>query len=229
VKLDKNLAVHFSLVIFCVGLTGCGTIPSYEDKGGRYVEATYTHPGLWEPSGRRMALCYEYGGGLWHSTIWPDTFGIHVTNDVAVFIARKTARRPDPEWREKTDNRLFAVRWPEMPMDITDEVVWRCAKQPGPQLYATLESPLADGSWPKWVKQSDTNLVEDIKNPYMSIDLLEETNGALKFCGPYFDFHLDWNLVPDVMREVKGKGVVRKDRVWGTSYIEKEFKPEVQK
>jgi hypothetical protein len=28
------------------------------------------------------------------------------------------------------------------------------------------------------------------------------------------------------MREVKEKGVVRKDRVWGTSYIKKEFKPE---
>ena len=63
----------------------------------------------------------------------------------------------------------------------------------------------------------------------MYIDLIDETNGALKFCGPYYQFHLDWNLVPDIMREVKGKGVVRKDRVQGTSYIEKEFKPEVQK
>jgi len=31
------------------------------------------------------------------------------------------------------------------------------------------------------------------------------------------------------MREVKVKGVVRNDLRWGTSYIEKEFKPEVQK
>ncbi len=228
-KPNEKLVVHFSLAILCVGLTGCGLIPRYEDQGGRYAEATYTYPGLWEPSGHRTALCHSYTTDLWHSTIWPDTFGIFVTNDVAVFIARKTARVPDPQNREHTDNRLFAVRWPEMPMDITDEVLWRCAKQPGPQLYATLVPPFTDGCWPKWVKQSDTNLVEQIENPYMYIDLIDETNGALKFCGPYYQFHLDWNLVPDIMREVKGKGVVRKDRVQGTSYIEKEFKPEVQK
>jgi uncharacterized protein YlbG (UPF0298 family) len=43
------------------------------------------------------------------------------------------------------------------------------------------------------------------------------------------NIYMDWNQISDVMREVKEKGVVRKDRVWGTSYIEKEFKPEVQK
>jgi hypothetical protein len=40
---------------------------------------------------------------------------------------------------------------------------------------------------------------------------------------------LDWNQISAIMSEVKGKGVVRKDRVLGTSYIEREFKSEVQK
>jgi hypothetical protein len=40
---------------------------------------------------------------------------------------------------------------------------------------------------------------------------------------------LDWNQIFDIMHEVKEKGVEHKDRVWGTSYIEKEFKPETQK
>jgi len=40
---------------------------------------------------------------------------------------------------------------------------------------------------------------------------------------------ISWDQLSVIMREVKEKGVVRKDRVWGTSYIEKEFKPEVQK
>jgi uncharacterized protein YlbG (UPF0298 family) len=40
---------------------------------------------------------------------------------------------------------------------------------------------------------------------------------------------LDWNQIADIMREVKEKGVVKKDRVCGYSYIEIEYKPEVQK
>jgi hypothetical protein len=34
-------------------------------------------------------------------------------------------------------------------------------------------------------------------------------------------FQLDWNQVSDIMREVKEKGVMRKDPRWGTPYIEK--------
>ena len=40
---------------------------------------------------------------------------------------------------------------------------------------------------------------------------------------------LNWNQISDIMREVKEKGVVKKDRVWGTKYIEIEYKPEIQK
>jgi hypothetical protein len=209
-KQDNKLVCHFLLAILCVSLTGCGTIPSYEDKGGRYVEATYTSPGLWEPSGHRMALCYKYSD-FWHSTIWPDTFGIYVTNDVAVFIARKTAYRPDPEWREATDERLFAVRAPEMPMDITDEVLWR------------------------WSQESGDNFAKILKTA--SISTMETNASGMVFHfalwsppdWPSLNVQMDWNQISDVMREVKEKGVVRKDRVQGTSYIEKEFKPEVQK
>jgi hypothetical protein len=42
-------------------------------------------------------------------------------------------------------------------------------------------------------------------------------------------FQLNWSQVFDIMREVKEKGTLRKDPRWGTSYIEKEFQPEVQK
>jgi hypothetical protein len=62
-----------------------------------------------------------------------------------------------------------------------------------------------------------------------------ETNNVLELRfgieggGPYGVLQLDWNQLFDIMREAKEKGVVKKDRVWGTSYIEKEFKPEQQK
>jgi hypothetical protein len=229
VKLNKKSAVHFSLAILCVSLTGCSDSVQVEPLGNGYEEVTYTRTS-WEPESHQISLQYQTAGGK-RVMIWPSLDGVRpiMKDDIMVFVGTKAYEPPDPDEPRATKQRLFVVKAPDLPLDITDEVLWRCAKQPGPQLYATLESPLADGSWPKWVKQSDTNLVEDIKNPHMSIDLLEETNGALKFCGPYFDFHLDWNLVPDVIREVKEKGVVRKDRVWHTTYIEKEFKLEVQK
>ena len=115
-----------------------------------------------------------------------------------------------------------------MPMDITDEVLWRCAMQPSPQLFATPERPSAI-PWPQWVKQSETNLEELLKNP--DIGLMRETNNALEFYESTSGqiVHLDWNQVPSIMREVKGKGIVRKDRVEHKAYIEKVFKPEVQK
>jgi hypothetical protein len=47
--------------------------------------------------------------------------------------------------------------------------------------------------------------------------------------GKDWNIKLDWNQISDVMREVKETGVLRKERIRGTKYLEKEFKPEVQK
>jgi hypothetical protein len=215
--MQKNLVLSILATIACINLTGCVSLPSYEDKGDRYAEANYVRPGLWEPSGGHFELCHTYPTSLWHSSIWPDTFGIRVTNEVAVFIANKTDYPPDPGDRDRTDQRVFAVRWPEMPMDITDEVLWRCAQQPGPQLYAT----------------PGHSLVGDIGNPHLCFFPLIETNGVLEFyvggLNPGQTVHLDWELVPDIMREVKEKGVVRKDPVEHTSYIEKVFESQIPK
>jgi hypothetical protein len=207
VKPDNKLVCHFLLAIFGMSLTGCGTIPSYEDKGGRYVEATYTHPGLWEPSGHRMALCYEYGGGLWHSTIWPDTLGIYVNDGVALFTAYAASREPDPENPKATHPRLLAVRAPDIPLDITGEIVRGWAKKTGHDLNIY---------GPRTIVHSE-----------QKDDMVEFTFGIS--ASEHATVTMDWNQIADVMREVKEKGVVKKDRVWGTSYIEKEYKPEVQK
>jgi len=226
-KLNKKFIHYFLLPIFCVSLTGCVSLPSYEDKGGRYAEATYIRLGLWEESSSHSALCYKYSD-FWHSTIWPDVDGISVTNEVAVFEARKTARRPDPENREHTDGRLFAVRWPEMPMGITDEVLWRCAIRPSPQLYARPDSP-TELPLEQLIKQSDEDFTKFLETPFADIGVFQEKNGALEFFEGSRIIHLDWSLVPDIMLEVKEKGIVRKDRVEHKAYIEKVFKPEVQK
>jgi hypothetical protein len=138
VKLDNKLVCHFLLAFLCVSLAGCGTIPSYEDLGNRYVEATYTSPGLWEPSGHRFALCYKHSD-FWHSTIWPSLEADRavVEDDVVVFVANTAFEPPLSDEPRATMQRLFAVKAPELPMDITDEVVWRWSKESGED-FATI-------------------------------------------------------------------------------------------
>ena len=224
-KSNRKL-IYFLLPIFCASLTGCGTIPSYEDKGGSYVEATYTHPGLWEPSGHRMALCYEYGGGLWHSTIWPDTFGVFATNGVAIFtgfVADNPPRRDEPR---ATHERLFAVRSPDLPLDITDEILWRYSKESGEDF-----TKIRNGGYVDW-KEGD-NAVEFSfpTEAHNNHGPQHDSLTGMEFPSTSNDWNikLDWNQISDVMREVKEKGIVRKDRVEHKAYIEKVFKPEVQK
>ena len=66
-----------------------------------------------------------------------------------------------------------------------------------------------------------------------SISSLSKLNDGVKI-GVAFtgwtdqDIKLTWSQIYDIMREVKEKGVVRKDLRWGTSYIEKKFKPETK-
>ena len=103
--------------------------------------------------------------------------------------------------------RVFAVEAPSLPLDITDEVLALGAKERGKILSQIPKSA--------------------------TIATLKETSG-INFGVAFVDWtdrdvKLTWNQLSDIMHEVKEKGVVRKDRVWGTSYIEKEFKPEVQK
>jgi hypothetical protein len=203
-KANKELIFYFLFAILCTNLTGCGTIPSYEELGNGYVEATYIRTS-WEPPAIRTELRYKKG---WRTVvIWPKTLGIIVTNDVALFCAYKAYDEPSSNNPQATKRRLFAVIAPNLPLDITDELLWR------------------------WSKQSGEDFAKLLKTA--SIANLEEKNNAVEFLFAA-DWNkdaiicLDWNQISDVMREVKEKGVVRKDRVWGTSYIEKEFKPETK-
>ena len=203
-KLNKKLVIHFSLAILCANLTGCGTIPSCEQLGNGYEKAVYTRTS-WEPSASRSELRYTKG---WKTVvIWRDIRGGTTTNDMAIFVGNKASGKQDLDGRWVGEDQLFAVKAPDLPLDITDEILWRWSKQSG-------------GDFQKILKT------------YTFVDY-ENKNGSIEsqFAGDGSDINiqLDWNQIADVMREVKEKGVVHKDRVQGTSYIQKEFKPEVQK
>jgi hypothetical protein len=190
--------------ILCTNLTGCGTIPSYEQLGNGYVMATYIRTS-WEPPAMRFEL--QYRKGLRTVVIWPSLYAVRevVKDDVVVFVANTAIEPPLSDEPRATMERLFAVKAPELPMDITDEVLWRWSKESGADFVKLLKTASI-----VYAKQND-NAVE-----------FHFVDGSHKDIIPT----LDWNQISDVMREVKEKGVVRKDRVQGTSYIEKEFKPE---
>jgi len=93
-------------------------------------------------------------------------------------------------------------------LDITDEVLWRWSKQSGEDFTNVMRR--ASITYPK----EKDNVIELFFAAGIHNDIVVRT---------------DWNQILDVMREVKEKGVVRKDVRWGTTYIEKEFKPEEKK
>jgi len=207
--MNWKLICHLLLATLCVSLSGCGTIPSYESLGGGYVEATYTRTS-WEQPATRFEL--QYKKGLRKIVIWPSMYpvGEIAKDDMVVFVANKAYEPPYPGDPRATRPRLFAVKAPESPVDITDEIVGRWAQSSGKDISKALKAA--------WI-----------------IRLRTQGNDAtfsFEFAGvdwPEMGTTLDWNKVSEIMRDVKEHGVVRKDRVWGTSYIEKEFKPDVQK
>jgi uncharacterized protein YceK len=207
--MSRNHIITLLIAIACTNLTGCGTIPSYEDLGNGYVEATYIRTSSWEPTAIRTELRYKQGWGT--GVIWPKTDGVIVTNDMAVFIGNKASSQPEPGERWPMKPQLFAVRAPELPLDITDEIIGR------------------------WAQTSGKDVVKAIA--MADIVYFQEKNNKIDFHFVFWTSEkwpdtvitLDWNQISDVMREVKEKGVVHKDLRWGTSYIEKEFSLEVQK
>ncbi len=203
----KKFVCRLLLMILCAGLAGCGTIPSYEELGNGYVEATYIRTS-WEQPAMRIELRYKKGWGT--VKIWPSLDGIRpvLKDDVVVFAGMKALEPPDSNEPDAVDSRVFAVRAPGLPLDITSEILWRWSKESG-------------GDFARF-KEATGIVYPKEKNNGIEFHI---ATGSNKNNILYYD----WNQISDIMREVKEKGVVRKDRVWGTSYIEKEFKPEVQK
>ena len=190
-----------------MSLTGCGSVRSVQPLVSGYEAVTYTQNSISEPSAHQISLQYRKpNGGL--MMIWPSAGGTIVRNDVAVFVGDKAWKQPAFGERWPMKPRLFVVRAPDLPLDITDEVIGRWAQASGKDVVKALKAATALGS--------------QLQNDKVNFDFEF-------FDQPETTITLDWNQISDIMREVKEKGVVRNDLRWGTSYIEKEFKPEVQK
>ena len=111
-----------------------------------------------------------------------------------------------------THPRLFAVQFPGLPLDITDEVLWRWSKASGKDIAKAL--------------QKFSLVIPEEKNGRLELHLEFLSEGYLsveKDWPDQSDLQLDWNQVSDILRAVKTKGVVEKDLRWHTPYIGEKF------
>ena len=205
-KLIKNPIFHFSLAILCAGLAGCMTPNPVVPLDGGYEEKGHPNRSSPDPADARVSIQYRAADGK-ITIIWPSLYGVGevIKGDVAIFVGDKAFMQPDSDNPRGTKPRLFAVRSPALPLDITGEILWRWSKATGKDFTKTVN------------RFSMVTPVE--KNGHLELQLefwTEEKDWPDKTT-----FQLDWNQVSDVMREVKEKGIMRKDPRWGTPYIEK--------
>jgi hypothetical protein len=214
-KAIKKLVFHLSQAMLCAGLAGCVSQPPAALPVNSYEEVGHpTRASFDQPETTRVSFQYRGPDGK-TTLIWPSLYGVAevVKGDMAIFVGDKTCVPPDSDNQRVTRPRLFAVRAPALPLDITDEVL-RC-----------------------WSKATGKDFAKAMR--LFSLATPAEMNGQLELQLEFWTeekdwpdkttFQLDWDQVSDIMRDVKEKGAAHKDLHWGTSYIEKEFQPEVQK
>ena len=193
--------------ILCAGLIGCGSVTRIKPLGNGYERVSYTQSSISEPEATQITLQYRKPDGR-QIIIWPSAGGTIVRDDMAVFVGDKAWKQPPFGERWHMKPRLFVVRAPEPPLDLTDEIIGRWAQESRRDVAKALKTV-----WIIGMHEQDNKL-------NLEVEFASVENWPSAF------IPLSWNQIQDVMREVKEKGVVHKDLRWGTSYIEKEFKPE---
>jgi hypothetical protein len=205
-KLTKNPIVHLSLAILCAGLAGCASPSTVAPLGSGYEEKGHPNRSTTAPADMRVSFQYRAPDGK-ITLIWPSLYGVGevINGDMAIFVGDKAYVSPDPNDPRGTKPRLFAVRSPGLPLDITDEVLWR------------------------WSKASGKDFAKAVQ--LFSLATPAEKNGQLELQLEFWTqerdwpdkttLQLDWDQVLDIMREVKEKGTVHKDPRWDIPYIEK--------
>ena len=204
-KLMKNTVFDFAVAVLCLGLAGCSSPRAVAPLGNGYEEVAHpTRDSLSQPGTTRVSFQYRAPNGR-TTLIWPSLYGVNevIKGNLAIFVGDKAYVSTDPDTPRGTKPRLFAVRSPALPLDITDEVLWQWSKKSGKDVTRTLDR--------------------------FSMVTPEEKNGRLELHLEFWTeekdwpdastLQLDWNQVSDLMREVKEKGTEHKDLRWGTPYV----------
>ncbi len=201
----NNPIALLATALLGIGLTGCATHKSVAAVGQGYEEVSHpNHAMIDEPPPPRVSFQHRSADGK-VTQIWPSLYGASevIKGDLAIFVGDKAYPEPD----KVTHPRLFAVQPPALPLDITDEVLWRWSKFAGKDFAMALEKFTV-------VTPGETNGELVLHLEFYSEDQTWPDQG---------DLQLDWNQVSEIMHAVKAKGVLEKDLRWDTLYIGEKF------
>ena len=203
--------VWFCLAMLCALFTGCKTGKTVAPVANGYVEVTHpAHPLLNGSDEARVSFEYRDHDGK-TTLIWPSLYGVNevIKGNMAIFVG--DVAYADEDGRG-THPRLFAVQFPEPPVDITQEVLWLWAKSTGRNFNKAL---------PKFnlVTPAEKNDALELQLEFWPGDFTAvDKNWPAKST-----LQLTWNDVSELVSRVKTKCVLQKDLRWHTPYIGKPF------
>ncbi|HTY88414.1 MAG TPA: hypothetical protein VMB80_13175 [Candidatus Acidoferrum sp.] len=205
-KTFKCLVCCFSPALLALSLAACATSHPVESLGGGYEELAHPRGSASASEDMRVSFQYRAPDGK-ITPIWPALYGVNevIHSNVAIFVGDVACLSSDPDHSRTTKPRLFAVQAPALPLDITDEILWRWSKMWGKdfsqaQQLFTLATPVEQGG---------------------RLELQIEFWTDAKDWPDKAVVQLDWDEVSSIMAELKTKGTVHKDLRWGTPYIAK--------
>jgi hypothetical protein len=138
--------------------------------------------------------------------IWPALSGANeiIRSNLCLFVGDKAILEPEVTIRPH----LFAVEVPGLPMDLTDEVLWRWAKVNAKDFAFAMDRLIL-------ITPTETKNGVSIHLEFVLADGLT----ADKDLPDKSDLQLDWAQVTAIIQAVKTKGVIEKDLRWKTPYI----------
>jgi hypothetical protein len=208
-KSSKNLAGGLVLALLVAGGTGCQTRSTVVPLSNGYEEVSHpnrTYIVMAEPLPPRISFQYRAADGT-ITPIWSALYGVNevIKGKLAIFVGEKASPGAD----RVTLPRLFAVRSPDLPIDITDEVLRQ------------------------WSEASNKNLT--LARTRLTLVNPEEKNGGLRLRLEFWTndaigappddwpkrsaLQLDWRQVDAIMQTVKSNGTTEKDLRWHTPFI----------
>lgn len=193
-----------AISIICCFIAGCGNTATTKRLRDGYEEVTYNHQNLSEPSSHYSSLRFHTSSGQ-IIMVWPLLRSeVIVTNGLAVFVGMRAVNRSRLDGNWQTAPRLFAVKAPAPPLDITSEVLGRWALNSGHDLTMALNdtSPLTS-------KESSDGL-----SVYFGFNAQN---------WPSTDIHLTLGELSDIMLQVSTTGERQKDPQLNAVYIDKTF------
>jgi len=203
-KLIKNLGLCLSPALLGLGLAGCASSNPVTPLGSGYEEVGHPHRPMTSTADERLSLQYRAPDGK-ITRIWPSLYGVNevVNGDVAIFVGDVSFVSPDPDNPRGTKPRLFAVKSPALPQDITDEVLWRWSKMWGKDFSQA--------------RQLFTLATPGEKNGRLELELQFWTDA--KDWPDKTTVQLEWSEVSNIMNEMKAAGTVHKDLHWDAPYL----------